>query len=370
MRVAIDAIPLLLRCAGVKTYLYNWISHLRTTARDAEVLAFPFLHSFREFSHERSVVGPVSTWARIAFLLAGNYSPVSLFDWFGPKIDIFHASHQMRNPPRKCRLTATIYDMTCWLMPEMHSRANVAANHVFIDRIAKRADGLIAISENTRQDLIRLAGVRPERVKVIYPGLSEAYFNTTPDSAHAARAKFGLSRPYVAAVGTIEPRKNVDRLLDAWNALAPDVRNEYELVLAGPIGWAEPRTIARLRSGASGVRYLGYVSDADLPGLTRGASAFAYLSLYEGFGLPVGEAMAAGVPVVTSAISSMPEVAGGAALLADPRSTGEIRGALDRLLCSVSLRAELSARGRKVAERYRWDRCAVDSWRFFESLGS
>jgi len=176
--------------------------------------------------------------------------------------------------------------------------------------------------------------------------------------------RLGLSRPYLLFVGTIEPRKNVDLLLDAYQGLPASLRDEFDLVLAGPIGWASPATLARVRA----MRYLGYVPEPDLAPLTAAAAAFAYPSLYEGFGFPVAQAMAAGVPVVTSNVSSLPEIAGDAALLVDPRSLQELRDALVRLLESPSLRAGLAARGRERAERFRWERCAAESWAFFRKL--
>ena len=142
--------------------------------------------------------------------------------------------------------------------------------------------------------------------------------------------RYGLQRPFVLFVGTIEPRKNVDLLLDAWESLPVALRTQYELVVAGPVGWAAETTVARLRA----VRYLGYVPEPDLAPLTAAAEAFVYPSLYEGFGFPVAQAMAAGVAVITSNVSSLPEVAGNAALLVDPRSQSELRAALVRLLGS------------------------------------
>jgi alpha-1,3-rhamnosyl/mannosyltransferase len=172
----------------------------------------------------------------------------------------------------------------------------------------------------------------------------------------------------VLYVGTIEPRKNVDALLDAYAGLKPSVRAEFDLVIAGATGWAAQSTLDRLAAPAEGVRYLGYVSEAQLPALTAGATTLAYPSLYEGFGLPVAQAMAAGVPVLTSNVSSLPEISGDAALLVDPRSVAEITAALERLLLSSSLRDKLSASGLQKARDYRWENCARSSLKFFHRI--
>src|SRR5208283_4773268 len=150
------------------------------------------------------------------------------------------------------------------------------------------------------------------------------------------------ARPYALYVGTIEPRKNLDTLLDAWALLKPSLRGEFDLLVAGPRGWSFDATFARIEREAT---YLGYVPEADLPGLTAGATAFVYPSLYEGFGFPVAQAMAAGAPVITSNNSCLPEIVAGAAILLDPRSASEIAAALTRLFESESPRMELRARG-------------------------
>jgi alpha-1,3-rhamnosyl/mannosyltransferase len=261
-----------------------------------------------------------------------------------------------------------LYDLTCWLVPETHHPRNVRASRLFAERVMHRAAGLIAISESTRSDAVRILGIRADKIEVIYPGIAETFFDATPGDGRQAAAKYGLSKPYALFVGTVEPRKNIDALLDGWTLLAPSLREEFDLVAAGPAGWGDTRTLKRLRAGDAGVKYLGYVPERDLPGLTAGAAIFVYPSLYEGFGLPLGQAMAAGVPAVTSNVSSMPEVAGDAGLLVDPRSPAEIRGAMGRLLESRDLRDTLASRARSKARQYRWEVCARQSLDYFRKL--
>jgi alpha-1,3-rhamnosyl/mannosyltransferase len=357
MRILIDATPVLLRSVGIKTYLYHWIQHLCQQAGNEQILTFPRLDKLAPLNHERSILTPAQTFPKLARLHLANLSP-TLAAWTTPKADVFHVSNQIRNPPRKMKLTATIYDMTCRLMPELHTAANIRADESLAKNIFQKADALIAISENTRADAIRLLGLDPERVHVIYPGVPEVYFGAQPRPAE---------HPYVLYVGTIEPRKNIDTLLDAWQGFR--LRAEFDLVIVGSSGWGSEKTMARLASGPQGVRYLGYVPEDELPGLTAGATAFLYPSLYEGFGFPVAQAMAAAVPVITSNTSCLPEIAGDGALFVDPRSPVEIQAALEKLLTSPSLRDRLRTAGSDRARRYRWDACARQSLEFFRRLG-
>lgn len=368
MRVCIDATPLLLRSAGVKTYVYHWCRHLMRLAGKNRVSLFPFLRDLGRFQHECSVVGFVPTWSRIAALQFANYISNRVLYPLGSRVDVFHASHQMWNPPRNTRLTATIYDMTCWLVPGMHSRANVEGAKRFAERVIRHADALIAISEHSRRDAIEILDLKPDRVKVIYPGVAEAYFDASAERGRRAALKRGISKPYMLFVGTIEPRKNVPVLLDAYQQLPPSVRDEFDLALVGSAGWGDPSLMARVQAGAGGVHYLGYVPESELPDLTAAASIFVYPSLYEGFGLPVAQAMAVGVPVVTSNVSSLPEVAGDAALLVDPKSAGEVAGALARLALAPELRSKLGTNGLRRSQQYRWEAGARSSWDLFESL--
>lgn len=367
MRVCVEAASLLLRSAGIKNYVYHWIRHLQAAAGPGVVSTFPRLTDLGELDHEHSAAGPAATLIGIGALQFLNYSRAP---WTAGRADVFHhTSLLLRNPPRRTRLTANIHDMTCRLAPEAHLPATVAADREFGDRVLKRADGLIAISENSKSDAVRLLGLPHEKITVIYPGVPAPFFTAGRGEAAAVARKYGLAGPYVLFVGTIEPRKNVATLLDAWAGLA-SLHGEFELVVAGPAGWGDPAALDRLRSSPSRVRYLGYVPEPDLPGLTAGAAAFVYPSLYEGFGFPVAQAMAAGVPVITSNVSSLPEITGGAALLVDPRSPAEVGAAIRRLLESPEAGSELASAARKQAANYRWEVCAERSLEFFRRVAA
>jgi alpha-1,3-rhamnosyl/mannosyltransferase len=227
---------------------------------------------------------------------------------------------------------------------------------------------LIAISSHTRNDAIEILGIPGERIRVIYPGIAETFFEITPEQTNRVRTQYGLDCPYVLFVGCIEPRKNVPALIRAYRNLPEAIRRDVQLVIAGPFGWESQEVRQILTNSGSQVRYLGYVPEPDLPGLFGGATALLYPSHYEGFGFPVAQALAAGVPVITSNNSSLPEVVGDAGLLVDPNCSEELTGVVERLLTQPSLARDLACRGRKRAQLFRWPVCASQSLEFFREV--
>ena len=364
--VCVDAVPLLVPSAGVKSYLYYWISSLQSVIGNRLTL-FPFLSGLEPLNHRKSMCGYVGTQTRLAYLHYLNGRESARPDRLFSGTDIFHAT-KLLHPPKKRRITATLHDATCWVLPQVHTAANVSADKRFCAEVLQHADGLIAVSDHTRVDAIRSMRLNPDRIEVIYPGVPDAYFQSTSENAAAARRKFGLERDYILFVGTIEPRKNLDLLLDSYAALPASLKEEFELVIAGFPGWANEEQLSRLAANPPGVRYLGYVPEFWMPGLFAGATIFAFPSLYEGFGFPLAQALATGVPTITSHVSALPEVAGDAAEFIDPSSPAELANALFKLLTSPGLRARLANAGRKRAERYRWDRCAIQTIRYFERI--
>jgi len=356
MRITVDATPTLLRSAGVKNYLHHWITALRAAAHGEEIRIFPFINDLGDLNHQGSPLSSAATAARIALIQSVKLFGTPLLDMAVGRTDIYHASNQVRCAPRRAKLTATVHDLTCWLMPGLHTPANVEADAAFAAGILTKADALIAVSENTRQDAIRILGIAPDKIVTIHSGVPSAYFDAKP----TRRAK-----PYVLFVGTIEPRKNLAGLLDAWALLKPTLRSEFDLVTAGPRGWAGADLFARLQTEST---YLGYVPEQEMPGLVAGAAVFVYPSFYEGFGFPVAQALAARVPVVTSNSSSLPEVARDGAILVDPKDPAAIAAAVTRLLESEAEREKLAGYGRASAERFRWEVCAEQSLAFFRRL--
>jgi glycosyltransferase involved in cell wall biosynthesis len=226
----------------------------------------------------------------------------------------------------------------------------------------RRAAALVCVSEATRSDLVRLFPRAASKATMI-PEAADPTFSA-PVAAPGHPTLEG--KPYVLAVSTLEPRKNLERLIAAWSSLDEGARAGRVLALVGPTGWDAAPILAAARD--QGAQLLGRVSEDELRALYAGASAFAYPSLYEGFGLPVLEAMAAGAPVLTSNVSSLPEVAGDAALLVDPTDVSAIGAALTRLLSDPALADDLRTRGHSRAASFSWERTARETLALLRSI--
>jgi alpha-1,3-rhamnosyl/mannosyltransferase len=359
--ICIDCSPLLVRSAGVKTWLYHWLRALRARHPNSIHTLFEPMTDHLEHGGGLRLHG-----ARLAMLQSVNLLPPAVLGFLTHAPDILHASNLLRTLPSGPRLSVTVHDLTSWVVPQFHRPEQVKGDLAFAERIRKRADGIIAVSENTRNDAIRILGIDPGKIRVIYPGVGEEYFSV----GNETRA---LTLPYFLFVGTMEPRKNLDTLLTAWMQLPSSFRRENRLVIAGMSGWKSEDTLRRLiqlTRENPGIQYLGYLAESLMPGLTAGAEALIYPSFYEGFGLPVAQAMAAGCPVIASGISSLPEITGGAALLIDPHSAGEIASAMQRVRESPGLASSLRSAGRERARLFTWERAAKESFEYFSSLSA
>ena len=220
-------------------------------------------------------------------------------------------------------------------------------------------------SENTKNDVVESYKVESRKVKVLRPGLSKEFVETGLDLSVQAlfnvRKKYNLPEKYILYLGTLEPRKNIESVIEAYKMNYGLGIMNYELVIAGSSGWKNKK-ILKLISETPGAQYIGYVDDADKPALYKSASLFIYPSLYEGFGFPVLEAMASGVPVITSNRSSLPEVAGDVAYLTNPHNVSEIANAMRLILSDEKLRNILIERGKKQAEKFSWEKTAGEFW--------
>ena len=312
--------------------------------------------------------------------VALGYKPWRMLVWIGqlagigfdrllPGASLFHATEHLLLPLRSVPTVLTVHDLIFRHLPEHHKWLNRWYLNWALPLYCRRATRIIAISECTRRDLSAAYGVPAEKITVIHEAADPRFRPQPAARVAAVRRRYGLPERYLLFVGTIEPRKNLTRLLHAFEVLRDEGLSDA-LVVVGQRGWLYDAFFAALeRSPAREAVILpGFVPDEDLPAVYAGAQALAFPSLYEGFGLPVLEAMACGTPVACSGTSSLPEVAGDAALTFDPASEAAILAALRELLVDPSLRQALASRGLERAAQFSWDRVAAETEAVYGSL--
>jgi glycosyltransferase involved in cell wall biosynthesis len=281
---------------------------------------------------------------------------------FVGRVQLYHATDFVLPPTLPgVRTLLTVHDLSFVRAPETTTPVLKAYLDRVVPRSVRRADYVLADSRATKDDLVELYGTPPDKITVLLGGVNPEFAPVMDQRVRrAVRQRYALpDNPYVFSIGTVQPRKNYARLIEALATLGPECEDVH-LVIAGGHGWLEGpiyRAVSDLRL-TERVHFIGFARDDDLPALYSEAACLAYPSLYEGIGLPVLEAMACGIPAVTSNISSMPEVAGEAALLVDPYDVSALADALQRLLTDDALRAELVSRGFRQASHFTWTRAA------------
>jgi glycosyltransferase involved in cell wall biosynthesis len=278
-------------------------------------------------------------------------------------VDVFYSPDFLLPPTFAARQVVTVHDLSYVRVPECFPAPLLNYLNRAVPPSLARATMILADAASTQRDLIEVYGIPREKIRVLYSGVEPRFCPDVPPAARARVQTLTRGKPYLLAVGTLQPRKNYVRLLHAFARLLPNLQSpisNLQLIIAGARGWMYEEifeTVARLNL-QDRVVFTEFVADDDLPALYAGAMLFVYPSLYEGFGLPVIEAMACGTPVVCSNTSSLPEVAGDAALYFDPRAVDALVHALSHALTDASLCATLRARGLARAKQFTWDHAA------------
>jgi glycosyltransferase involved in cell wall biosynthesis len=269
------------------------------------------------------------------------------------------------------RSVVTIHDLGYLTYPEAHRLLDRLYLDLSTRYNAHTATHLIADSSATKQDLIERYGTEPDKITVVYPGYDQTTFQPVRDrgAIEAVKARYDIAGDYILFIGTLQPRKNLTCLIKAFSNLQSPISN-IQLVIAGKKGWLYKDIFQQVEKlGLEGrVVFTDYVPDGDLPAILSGARLFVFPSLYEGFGLPVLEAMACGTPVVCSNVSSLPEVAGDAAVLVDPLDVEGLATTMERVLGDEELRAKLIECGFAQARKFPWERCARETLSVLESV--
>jgi glycosyltransferase involved in cell wall biosynthesis len=361
MRICLDISAALSQGAGIGRYTRELALALNQLPNRPDLLLF---HNRQSLDRLPAALAPLprlqiplSDRAWRLFLWTGLPLPNK---WSAPlqQCQLFHGTDSLA--PRTVLPTVlTIHDLSPLVFPQHHTRFHRLYSRYALPGMARRAQLIITDSAATQSDVVSHLHIAPDRIRVIHLGLDhERFYPRDPEQAQISlQHALNIAPPYLLAIGTLEPRKNLPALLRAYAQLGPD---SPTLVLAGEQGWGNmPLTeIAQQLGIQNRVRFTGFVPDALLPDLYTGAHFFVYPSLYEGFGLPVLEALGCGTPVITSKLSSLPEVAGDAALLADPYNIDDLAQKMRVLLSSAELRAHLHNAGPIQAAQFTWQRTA------------
>ncbi|MGD9144048.1 MAG: glycosyltransferase family 1 protein [Anaerolineae bacterium] len=357
------------RRTGTENYSLNLIQELLAQGQDRR---------FRLYFNQAPAAGLFldgAEWRVIPFPRLWTHLRLSREMLSDPPDLLFVPSHVLPLAHPRCT-AVTVHDLGYHYYPEAHTTFQNIYLRWSTRHNARAATRVLADSEATRQDLMRYYGTPGKKIAVVYPGRDETLAPVAgAESLAGLRARYRLSDTYLLFVGTLHPRKNLVRLVQAFASLLQTLaatsdqpNDELQLVLAGQKGWHYEEIFAEVRKLGLTERVVltGYLPDADLGGLLSGALAFVFPSLYEGFGLPVLEAMACGTPVICSRVSSLPEVAGDAALLVDPLDTGQISQALYQIVIDEGLRRVLIERGFQQIQRFSWRRCAQETLQVLE----
>lgn len=288
---------------------------------------------------------------------------------FAGALDVFHSPDFSLPPTYRARPVLTVHDLSFMRLPQCSYPSLRAFLTQVVPRSVRRAEVVLADSECTRNDVIQLLGADPRRVRVIYPGVDERFRRVSDqDTLDAVRLRYGLPDHFVLSVGTLQPRKNYERLVEAYALVR--AHSDIKLVIAGGKGWMYDGIFRKVEELGlrNDVRFLGYVDDKDLPALYTLAALFAFPSLYEGFGLPALEAMACGTPVVASNASSLPEVVGAAALLVNPTDVSALAEAILEMLDDHARRDDIVQRGLAQAQRFTWNQAALHLLAIYQEM--
>jgi len=369
MRIGIDMSCVDEHKTGVGWYTYNLVKNLIKIDNNNEyhILAYPFL-----CNELKSIAGNNFSFHEIKekyFRLLRLPIKVSLLA-AKHKFDIFHCTYHIGPILKNCKLIITIYDLVSYIFPEMFKLKHCFIYNIMYPFLIKKGDIIIAISDNTKKDLINIFKIKEEKIKVTYVGIDNSYcVIKDKESIKTILKKYNIVQPYILYVGTIEPRKNLVRLVYAFNKFKKQ-KTEHKLVIVGKKGWLYEELFKTVENTEykKDIIFTGYVSVKDLIHIYNGADLFIYPSLYEGFGIPPLEAMACGIPVISSNTSSIPEVLGNAALLINPYNVREFVDGMNNLIFNKELRQKYIQEGFNKIKEYSWEKIAERTLKIYNEV--
>jgi glycosyltransferase involved in cell wall biosynthesis len=376
MKIGIDISLTVGEKAGVGYYTANLVDALAKIDRTNQYVLYPFFYHIYHQDFKAAVVP-----AQRNFCQCCNGIPKKIIDrlwkspiprkWILGNVDVLHSTTFCAPRDHFGKLIVTIYDVSFLTLPHCHIEANRIHCLNGTSDAVKYADRIIAISHHGKTELVKYFNVDPDKIVVTHLAAKDIFIPCGLNEQNRVLEKYNIPRNYIFTVGSFEPRKNIGTLVRAYVNLPESIKKHHPLVIAGGRGWLNTDIDALIASqDPSMIRRIGYVDEKDLPGLYSAAAVFVYPSLYEGFGLPILEAMSCGAPVITSNTSSMPEISGDAALFFDPTDIRQLTTYLFKVLENEKLRKELSRKGIDRARLFSWEKTAKETLKIYETLYS
>ena len=378
MRIALDGIPLLTPKTGVGMYTFELASALTRLSQPPELVFFYGRHWSKRLKKTMGTnTGGSYESVRSA---ASRLVPTCLKKWvrkkvfqvglIGYRLDLYHATNYVASS-FDGPLVVTVHDLSFLRYPEAHPPERLTWLSEGLPDTLRRAGGIIVDSRFTKNELISLLDVGEERISVVYLGVNQHYRPKDNEVLALKLKEFDLEpKGYILSVGTLEPRKNILSLLQAYELLPDSIKVRWPLVVVGMRGWKDQVISKRLDALVSSgrIRALGYVSIDKLPVVYAGAAVFLYPSIYEGFGLPPLEAMASGVPVIVSNRASLPEIVGNSGVLIDPEDIESLVQVIESLLDDRGKREQMASMGLQQAQKFTWKECAEKTFSVYQDV--
>lgn len=376
MKIGLEIQPILKNKTGVGWYTKEILDNIDMDIFDMEGFGFNFMnrHDIQQnlnklkFNYKINKLMPYGFYRRI-----WDYFPISFNKLFNTNAEIFHFFNYIVPPKIKGKVIVTVYDMVYKTFPNTMDRRNYKMLDKELRRSIERSDRIITISQNSKKEIIEYLHVSEDKIDIVYPAVDhDKYSKRFSDlEIEKTRSKYNLPSHYILYLGTLEPRKNIEKIIDSYAKLNDELKEEYHLVIAGKKGWMYDSVFERVKEYGlqHKVVFTGYVEEEDKPLIYKLSDLFIFPSLYEGFGMPVLEAMASGIPVITSNTSSLPEVVGEAGILVDPQNTNDITIAINDILCNSDLKKDMIKKGLCQSKKFSWEKSAYELLNIYREVG-
>jgi len=366
LKVAVDSLSLLSPLTGIGRYCYEISKELKKSDLDTTFYYGYFSKNLIEPADKKSVKSLKSVVASSPWLKKSAREMLFFFTKFSNRhFDIYWQPNFIPNPNIKAKkVVTTVHDFSFFLHKEFIPKERIKYFEKYFLKNINLSDAIITGSNFTKQEILERLNFKSEDVHVIYHGVDHSVFKLYSNP----KTDFKLPKKFILSVGSIEPRKNLLGLLKAYLSLDNSIKKEYKLVLAGFKGWENSEIVSIIKQNSQDIFYLGYLSNEELAKVYNLSSCFVFPSFYEGFGLPILEAMACGAPVICSNSSSMPEVGGDAALYCNPKDIDDIAKKIEAVLSSAKLQQEMAEKGLNRAKKFSWEKSAHKHIQIFNKV--